>query len=246
MESGPASRPSRERCREHHEQHHPKFTLTDAIAHCLDVHRVRGEERSYEPGNLEGQQSPHEPEDKEAAGDVQQHVGEMKEVRTSLAERPLQRETDGGDGTVERGTANVLPRRPIGMGEEFSRGGEGMNSIVAQDGMDVVVREAIAEAGDRSRKRNQGDSQPWSEAEPLRLASFGWHRGSGSITLLWCMILNFNWLAARGKRARERHEWCFVKRPCYLDLRTGIRRKPSASCGAAKAPWAAPPGAMQQ
>lgn len=101
----------------------------------------------------------------------------MKEVRTSLAEHPLQRETDGGDGTVERGTANVLPRRPIGMGEEFPRGGEGMNSIIAQDGVDIVVREAIAEACDRSRKRNQGDSQPWSEAEPLRLASFGWHRG---------------------------------------------------------------------
>jgi len=30
----------------------PEFTLTDAIAHCLDVHRVCGEERCHEPGNL--------------------------------------------------------------------------------------------------------------------------------------------------------------------------------------------------
>src|SRR5262245_12706207 len=52
-----------------------------------------------------------------------------------------------------------------------------MNPVVAEDGVDIIVREAIAEACDGSRKRDQRNSHPWSEAEPLRLASFGWHRG---------------------------------------------------------------------
>jgi hypothetical protein len=132
------------------------------------------------------------------------------------------------------------------MGKEFPWGGEGMNSIIAQDGMDIVVREAIAEACDRSRKRNQGDSQPWSEAKPLRLASFGWHRGVRFHR--WAVVydLEFQLVGGTGQAGKRTARMLLCEGACCHELQTGIKRKPSASCGAAKVPWAAPPGAMQQ
>ena len=55
-----------------------------------------------------------------------------------------------------------------------------MDSFIAHDRVDIVIREAIPEACDGSRNRNQCDSQPWSTAEPLRLASFG-RRSGGQV-----------------------------------------------------------------
>ena len=141
-----------------------QLALAHDVRHCLDVHRVHGEQRRSACGGSGSDDLEEQCEHRDADSRVQHDTREMKHPRTSIPGSPLERVPERRDWPIER---RAITGRPVWLREQPPPPLERMDPGVAHDDRQVVEREAVPEARRRRRDGEGNDPRVQEEARAL-------------------------------------------------------------------------------